>query len=389
MPPQCGIETAVASMARSSHMLAFTELPGFIAREAASAGLEEVRMYLADRQQRILREVTGEGPDAHLGGRESRIDGTVAGLAYIRGEPVRIGSENRYWVPLLNGTERLGVLHAAPAGEPDFTAMGTLASMVGLLIVDKRSNSDAYARLIRVRPMSVSAEMQWTLMPPSTFSNDRVTISAATEPAYDNAGDAFDYALDGGGISLAMFDAMGHDNAAGLLATLAVGSYRNQRRMGTGLKDIPRGIEAILVEEWVRSRFTTALMCELDTATGVLSWVNCGHLPPVLIRGGRARELECEPSHPLGMDLGLPVTVCREPLEPEDRVLLYTDGITEARDSRGREFGLERFVDFILRNETSRLAVPETLRRLMQAVLIHHDGRLEDDATVLVCEWHG
>ncbi|MGW9347651.1 PP2C family protein-serine/threonine phosphatase [Nocardiopsis flavescens] len=389
MKPHCGIETAVASMARDSHLRSFTELPAMVARQAARAGLADVLIYLADRQQRVLREATGRGEDGHRRGREVRVDGTVAGLAYIRGVPVRIGAEDRYWLPLLDGTERLGVLHVAFPGGADLDAARTLASMVGLLIVDKRSNSDAYARLIRTRPMSVASEMQWTLMPPSTFSNERVTISAVTEPAYDNAGDSFDYALGGEGISLAIFDAMGHDNAAGLLANLAVGAYRNQRRRGTDLETMPRAVEAILTEEWVRSRFTTALMCELDTRTGVLSWVDCGHLPPVLVRGGRARELPCDPSHPLGMDLGLPVTVCREPLEPGDRVLLYTDGITEARDTRGREFGLERFADFILRGETSRLPVPETLRRLTQAVLAHHHGRLTDDATVMVCEWHG
>lgn len=68
---------------------------------------------------------------------------------------------------------------------------------------------------------------------------------------------------------------------------------------------------------------------------------------------------------------------------------MHTDGVTEARDSEGREFGIDRFVDFIVRHEADGLPVPETLRRLVQAVLAHHNGRIEDDATVLFCEWHG
>jgi serine phosphatase RsbU (regulator of sigma subunit) len=389
MSARRGIDTVVSELALASHVSSFTELPDLIAREAARAGLPEACLFLADRQERVLREVTGDGPDAHRGGAEMRVDGTVAGLAYIKGEPVPIGRERRCWVPVMNGTERLGVLHVAHEGEPDYVAMRILASMVGLLVVDKRANSDAYARLIRTRPMSVSAEMQWALMPPSTFSNARVTISAATEPAYDNAGDSFDYALTGETAHLAMFDAMGHDNAAGLLANLTVGVFRNQRRKGTALGEVPRAIEDMLTEEFVRTRFTTAVIGELDMATGGLSWVNCGHLPPVLIRGGKAHELECDPSHPLGMRLGLPVTVCREQLEPRDRLLLYTDGMIEARDAQGREFGLDRFVDFVTRREADRLPVPETLRRLVQALMAYHQGRLEDDATVLVCEWHG
>ncbi|WP_026122191.1 PP2C family protein-serine/threonine phosphatase [Nocardiopsis halotolerans] len=389
MPTQRGIDSVVSTLALASHMSSFAELPDLVAREAAHAGLAEVRIYLADRQERVLREVTGRGVDAHQGGRDLHIDGTVAGLAYIRGESVRVVNEHRYWVPVLGGTERLGVLHVAYTGDPDHLAMRLLASMVGLLVVDKRSNSDAYARLIRTRPMAVSAEMQWTLMPPSTFANGRVAISAATEPAYDNAGDSFDYALAGDVLHLAMFDAMGHDNAAGLVANLAVGAFRNQRRKSMDLSQFSQGIEEIMTEEIVRTRFATAVMGELNMTTGVFSWVNRGHLPPVLIRDGRAHELECEPSHPLGMDLELSVTVCREQLEPGDRLLLYTDGVIETRDFEDREFGLERFVDFIIRYEADQLPVPETLRRLVQALRAYHHGKLDDDATVLVCEWHG
>ncbi|MEU2431652.1 PP2C family protein-serine/threonine phosphatase [Streptomyces sp. NPDC007861] len=115
-----------------------------------------------------------------------------------------------------------------------------------------------------------------------------------------------------------------------------------------------------------------------------------GSRRPLLIRGGRRiTHLECPPYHPLGTELGLPLTVCQEQLQTGDRIVLYTDGITEARDSEGREFGLDRFIDCILRHEADELPVPETLRRLIHAVVDHHHGKLKDDATVLLCEWHG
>ncbi|ADH67593.1 MULTISPECIES: PP2C family protein-serine/threonine phosphatase [Nocardiopsis] len=379
----------MVSLVRAGHLATFEELPALVAKKADSAGLSQARIYLADHQQQVLREVTGEGIDAHRGGEDLLVDDSPAGQAYVTGVTVRMEDEQRYWVPVLDGAERLGVLHVSYPGDPDRSAMRDLASMVALLVIAKRSNSDAYARLIRTKPMSVSAEMQWTLMPPGTFADSRVTISAATEPAYDNAGDSFDYALDGETAHLAMFDAMGHDTAAGLIANLAVGAFRNERRKGTPLVDVCRGVEHTLIQEFVRTRFATAILAELNMATGELYWVNCGHLPPVLIRGEEVRDLECEPSHPLGMDLGLPVTVCREQLEPGDRLLLYTDGIIEARDSEGREFGVERFVDFVIRHQADNMPVPETLRRLVHAVLEYHHGRFGDDATVLFCEWHG
>lgn len=387
---QPGIDSVAAKLARNSTLMTFEELPSILATETERVGLLGVRLYLADRQQRTLNEVTGQGPDAGQGGERLRVDGTVAGLAFIHTKILQVHDRPRFWVPILDGSERLGVLYVHHAEDTDEQALNTLAGVVGLLVASKRSPSDSYARLIRRRPMSVAAEMQWTLMPPNTFANKRFTISALTEPAYENAGDSFDYALADDTVCLALFDAMGHDNAAGLLANLTVGAFRNRRRLGTSLKDMPAALEEILTEDFVRTRFTTGIIAYLATKTGMFSWVNCGHLPPVLLRAGsQIRDLDCVPTHPLGMDFGIPVTVCHEQLEPGDRILMYTDGMIETRDPQGREFGIDRFVDFIVRREADRMPVPETLRRLIHAVMAHHGDRLEDDATVLYCEWHG
>ncbi|GAA3290549.1 hypothetical protein GCM10020295_05270 [Streptomyces cinereospinus] len=217
-----------------------------------------------------------------------------------------------------------------------------------------------------------------------------MAIAAAMEPAYEIGGDAFDYAVAGDQVHLAVFDAMGHDSYAGLTANLAVAACRNQRRQGADLISTGERVEQVLVDHFGHDTYVTAVLAGLDTATGLLSWINRGHQPPVLIRGGRwATALSCPPAHPLGTELGLTARQCREQLEPGDRILLYTDGIIEAHDAHGREFGLNRFTDFVIRRHADGLPVPETLRRLMHAVLEHHGGRLDDDATVLCVEWRG
>ncbi|WP_235882454.1 PP2C family protein-serine/threonine phosphatase [Streptomyces apricus] len=383
------------ALLRASHLSAFEELPELVARHTEDAGLHGTRVYVADIQELVLREVTGRGPDAGAGGQEMRVDGTLPGRVFRSAQTHSAPADGgvQHWLPVLDGTERLGVLRTGTDGEPDDdtrNAMEDLASLLGLLLVSKRHHSDSYARLTRVRPMSVSAEMQWTLMPPRTFANSRVTIAAAMEPAYDTAGDAYDYALAGETAHLSVFDAMGHDTSAGLTANLAMATCRNERRRGRGLEEARDAIEATLLEQFSRSRYATAVLADLDLDSGLLTWLNCGHHLPVLIRGRRwTTHLGCAPTHPLGTDLGLPVTVCREQLEPGDQLLLYTDGIVEARDAQGHEFGRDRFVEFVIRHQADGLAAPETLRRLVRAVLDHHDGHLEDDATVLLCEWHG
>jgi serine phosphatase RsbU (regulator of sigma subunit) len=375
-------------------------LPEALSRCAPQAGFPQVRVYLSDLELRNLRLLTGKGFDA---GRdpgddpvELRIDGTVAGRAYQTGTILPAGHERDdgsrdWWVPMLNGTERLGVLQISTAREDDAVREDAeaLAALTALVIASKRDRSDSYARLTRTAPMAVAAEMQWQLMPPRTYADGRVVIAAALEPAYLVSGDAYDYATAGPHVHLSIFDAMGHDTAAGLTANLAMATSRSSRRQGYGLAETSERIEADLIEQFHRRRYATGILADLDTDTGLLTLVNRGHHLPLIIRAGRwTARLRCEPAHPMGTDLGLPVALCREQLEPGDRVVMYTDGITEARRSGGPEFGLARFVELLIRYHADGLPVPETLRRVVHAVL-EHNGTLQDDATILFCEWLG
>ncbi len=266
-----------------------------------------------------------------------------------------------------------------------------LSSMVALLLTSMRTSSDTWARTVRTRETNVAAEMQWRLILPLTFANDRATVSAVLEPAYEVGGDAFDYAIAGDILHVSVFDAMGHDVSAGLTANLAMAACRNNRRQDLSLARNSEDIENVLIAEFGRAqRFVTAIMGDLNLRTGLFTWVNRGHPPPILLRGGRwITTLECLPAHPMGLDLGLSVTTCREQLEPGDRLIFYTDGITEIRDASNREFGVHRFVEFVMRYNASGLPVPEMLRRLIQAVLTYHKGVLRDDATVVLVEWRG
>lgn len=375
----------------------FEQVPELVAEHAADAGLAQARLYLADLRSIVLRELTGRGLDAGQDGQEFGIDSSLPGRAFRDVCTVTAaapGDDGRvvHWTPVLNGTERLGVLRASilPGDDAAATRLRQLAALLGLLLVSKRELSDSYARLVRSQPMTVAAEMQWHLMPPSSFANQRVVIGAGMEPAYEVGGDAFDYAIAGDIVHAAVFDAMGHDTAAGLASNLSIAACRNYRRQNADLITIGREIERVLVEQFDPVRFVTAILADFDTRTGELSWVNYGHHLPVVVRGGRwTSSLPCPPAHPLGTNLGLTATVCHEQLEPGDRLLLYTDGVTEARDATGHEFGLSRFVDFVVRHHADGLAVPETLRRLMRALIEHHRGRLQDDATVVFLEWAG
>jgi serine phosphatase RsbU (regulator of sigma subunit) len=101
------------------------------------------------------------------------------------------------------------------------------------------------------------------------------------------------------------------------------------------------------------------------------------------------KELPGPTALPLGLFHLSPdrLTVHEEDLHPGDRLLAYTDGVTDAVSASGERFGVDRLVDFIHRALNDELPTPETARRLVRAVVDHQNEELQDDATAVILEW--
>jgi hypothetical protein len=382
-------DVAFAEIVNGSHLASADDLLHIIDRAGGLLGLS-VELYLVDLAQRQLNPVRPQAGPA-LG-----IDATIAGHAFRLVEITATeADEPVLWVPLLDGTERLGVARIVLPARADALDPSTrrrcwvLAGLIGHLVASKLLYSDRFHLVRRTLPMSVASELLWQLLPPQTFACPQLVVSAIMEPYNHVGGDGYDYAVDSDRAHLAVFDAVGHDLAAGLTATLALAATRNARRAGRDLVAVAAQADQAIAGQ-VGNRFATALLAELDLTTGVLRYLNAGHPPPALIRGGRMiKTLDSPVRLPLGLGQlsRTPPEVGSEQLEPGDRVLLHTDGVTEARDERGREFGLDRLVDLAERHHRGGLPTPETLRRIAHAVLEHQRGHLQDDATLLLLEW--
>jgi hypothetical protein len=237
--------------------------------------------------------------------------------------------------------------------------------------------------------MGVPAELLWRQLPPTAFSTDRFVLTAQLEPWHEIGGDAFDYSLDADTLHLAVFDGMGHGLAAALLASVALAAYRNARRGDLSLAETAVVIDQVLAGQFGTESFVTGVFGRLDLVTGSLSLLCAAHPAPLLIRDGRpVGEANTEPGTPLGFGSRDDV-VLETSLQPGDRLLMFSDGVVEARSASGEFFGLDRLLDLVTRQESNGQPPPETLRRLIVAVLEHQDNMLQDDATVLLLEWAG
>src|SRR4051812_3086696 len=381
----------LVSLLRASHLLAPDDLASMVAAHARSLGARETVLYLADYEQATLLPLPGAGVPQR---QELAIEATMAGRAFRRVEVVTsstAGSSYRLWVPLIDGVERLGVVELVLPAEPtpdlqeDLLA---LFSLVAELVVTKESYGDVLTRLRRRKAFSLAAEIQWGLLPPLTFGTERVVITGGLEPAYDIGGGTLDYAVHGDTADPLILYSVGPGPPAAAVARGAPGGPPPPARpTRADLPEIAREVNAPIAGQFGASQFATAVLARLDLDTGRLRWINAGHPAPLILRGSfLMRPPPCPPNRPLGLQDTKPDS-CETRLEPGDRLLLYTDGITEARSPREEFFGEQRLADFIAAAVAAGDPAPEMVRRLMRHVLAHQADQLQDDASIVVLEW--
>ena len=402
---------ALRVLLRSTHLAGPDDLPALVGAAGAALGAGRAGLYLVDYDQMLLVPLqTGAelGPapaegevvaavephdsEAHV---PLIISSTLAGRAYseLAQQTSNSGPGVTVWSPVLDGTERLGVLRLdfldQDGLEPELAAScQDVAALLAELVMTRSLYGDAVERTRRRNPMTVPAELAWRALPPLTFVSPRVSVAGALAPAEEVCGDSFDYALNGDTLHVAIFDAMGHGLQAALLASVAVGTLRNARRAGLDLVATVQAIDSTLSGHFEPGQFVTGIIAELDLTGGWWRWSTCGHPPTLLVRSGRVvKQLDAVTDPPLGLGLLGQPQIGAERLQPGDRLLLHTDGVAEARDSAGDFFGTERLVEFTSRQAAAGRPAAETLRRLNQAILDHQDGALQDDATTVMVEW--
>ena len=376
---------AIAELYRVANVLPPASVANIVDVVAEIVGARSGRLFIADYGLRSLRQL---GPDGPLGA-PLTIEGTLQGRVFADGTTLASGTgPTVLHVPLTDGTERIGLLEldfevweGVPAVLPP--VVFTLVSVV----LARSRYSDAWARCRRAEALSAAAEVQWDMLPRLAASADNIAVAGIMEPAYSIGGDSFDYALDHSGLEFAIVDAVGHGMSAVLMAVAAINGYRNVRRESFPLTTAYEQVDRLLAAHFGDSRFVTGQLGSLDSRSGVLRWINAGHPLPLLVRNRAfAGALPCKPSMPMGLN-GRVVEVAEEQLQSGDRVLFYTDGVTESKSRAGEPFGEPRLADYLVRATLERIPVSETVRRLSAHVLSFVGPGFKDDATMFLVEY--
>lgn len=197
--------------------------------------------------------------------------------------------------------------------------------------------------------MHLAAAAQKELIPhkfPPFPDRKGIELSACLHPARDVGGDLYDYFINEDKLYFCIGDVSGKGVQASLFMAATHYLFRSVAA-GMPAADAVRQINAALCEGNESCRFVTFWFGCLDLGSGSLEYVNAGHDSPVFLRNGEVDTLPRSENMPLGVMEDAEIVSGAICLAPEDMMLLYTDGVTEAMDAEGHEFGKQRLDEAI------------------------------------------
>jgi serine phosphatase RsbU (regulator of sigma subunit) len=188
--------------------------------------------------------------------------------------------------------------------------------------------------------MAIAAEIQQGLMKVTVPDVPFAKVNAVSYACKDIGGDFFDLVYTEGGLSLIVADVSGKGVSAAVVASILQGMLYSQLARNSSLPEMIAAVNRFLCDKVGGQKYATLVIARL-LGSGEMELINCGHVPPLLVSGDTITRLE-DGNLPVGLVAGAEFQATRLQLKPGDRLLLVTDGVTEAEDAEGEFFGMER-----------------------------------------------
>jgi phosphoserine phosphatase RsbU/P len=278
-------------------------------------------------------------------------------LARLRETP--LGTASLMATPLLYGKQNMGVLAlgngpmGAPFSQSDFVVFKSIAEQSAFALYNAIIYSEANEKKRLDHDLEIARDIQRTLLPEKSPAIPGFEIAGINIAARQVSGDYFDYLrVDEHHLGLAIADVSGKGVPASLIMAICRSVLRSQAPQNPSPADVLKAVNRQLYPDIKEDMFISMAYLVVDHSTGVVTIARAGHDAPLLYRrGAQTVELIKPPGMVVGIDTGSVFDRITNdftiPMEPGDCLVLYTDGVTEALDAEGFEFGLDRMIQSV------------------------------------------
>jgi serine phosphatase RsbU (regulator of sigma subunit) len=260
-------------------------------------------------------------------------------------------------VPLGVGANVFGIIYAdSPLADGRFTedhlkVLTTLASVAAIRVENARLTEEQIERERLEREQQVASEIQQRFLPATAPIVNGYELQGISFPCYEIGGDYYDFIQrDDGRLVVALGDVSGKGTAAALLMSSLHAAVHAQADTHDSLVKTISAVNRYLVDSIPANRFVTLFYAELDPKNGALAFLNAGHNPPLIVHTGGTMEQLASGGLPLGIMSNADFREGRTKLYPGDVLVIYSDGVSEATNPSGEEFGPTRLYEVVVRN---------------------------------------
>jgi phosphoserine phosphatase RsbU/P len=259
----------------------------------------------------------------------------------------------------------------------------TLAIEASTILENARLFEEERIKIRMEDELKIARDIQQGLLPPALPQTGWLRAAGSSIPSTQVGGDYFDVRPVSEDLWAAVVaDVSGKGVSSALLASLLQGSFL---MASGGIEAILDRLNTFLLERTRGEKYATVFYCTLDSS-GVLNYVNAGHPAPFLVGSdGRLRKLHTT-GMPVGMIEGAPFQSVQAQLEPGDKIVIFSDGLTEAENAEGAFFDAER-LRVALRDNAARDAAGMHGALLAAVDRFTEGGVIRDDITALVLEF--
>lgn len=258
--------------------------------------------------------------------------------------------------------------------------------------VKQREQLDKRVRQQRdqlLQDVELAAQVQKMFLPIHRPTIQGVEIAGTMQPARGVSGDYYDYiSIDEHTIQIVIADVAGKGVPAALLMSATAAAVQFEAREKHEMLEVVNRLNSGLHSLSDSSRYVTLVLASIDARRQSLHYVNCGHNPALLFQAKTRDVISMNSScFPIGMFDNETCALNSADLSAGDLLVLYTDGVTEARNSVGEEFGMERLSSLIRHGHT--LSADGLMNHILKCVTdFSRDVGFDDDATILIAKFN-